>query len=577
MTKQELVKQIKAGNRSSSGYMSVNAITGIVTTVSAVWLMSMFHDGIPSAQNVVLLCAGIVVCQILKGVFYGLGIWKAHEAAYKSLAAIRQRIVAHMRKLPIRFFQKRKTGDLSNIINHDVEQVEVYLAHAQPEIFISVFMALAIGALLLIINWKIGLAMLLPVPIMLAYQMLCNKLQSKVLQTYLNSTRQMNEDLVEYIAAMPLIKAFSGEETRSDTVLAHMGQYLRWVKRLMFSISGSQSLGQLIMESGIVLVIMIGFPQVVSGTLSVTTFILCIVLSHLFMSAFMKYMSFHHANIVLNGSAASISTVLGEDAPEEPTYRGSTNSGDVELKQVTFRYDDRDEVLHDISACFRNGTKNALVGSSGSGKSTIANLILGFWPASQGKVTIGGQDIAGMNSKDLANLVSIVQQDTFMFNTTLAENIRIGKPDATMDEVIDAAKKARIHELIVSLPKGYDTVAGEAGAKLSGGEKQRISIARMMLKNTPIVVLDEATAAIDPHNEHLIQAAIANLSEGKTVISIAHHLNTVQKADQIVVMDSGRIVAAGTHSELMDSCPLYAEMVKAQREVDEWQIKGVTA
>lgn len=520
MTKQELIKQIKAGNRSSSGYMSINVVTGIITTVSAVRLMSMFHNGLPSVQSITILCAVIILCQMLKAASYGLGIWKAHEAAYNSLANLRLRIVAHMKRLPIRFFQKRKTGDLSNIINHDVEQVEVFLAHAQPEIFISILMAAVIGALLLLINWKIGLAMLLPVPVMMAYQMLCNKLQAKVLHTYLASTRQMNEDLVEYIGAMPLIKAFSGEETRSDTVISHMKDYLRWVKRLMFSISGSQSLGQFIMESGIVLVIMAGFPQVLSGKLTASAFILCLVLSYLFMSSFMKYMSFHHANIVLNGSAASITTVLGESVPDEAPFAGNVKGGDIVMDRVSFCYDSREEVLHDVSLCFKEGTTNALVGSSGSGKSTIANLVLGFWPAASGKVTIGGKDIAGMNSRDLASLVSIVAQDTFLFNTTIAENIRIGKPDAGMDEVIEAAKKAHIHELILSLPKGYDTATGEAGGKLSGGEKQRISIARMMLKNTPIVVL------VDPHNEHLIQEAIRNLSEGKTVISIAHHLNS---------------------------------------------------
>uniref|UniRef100_UPI0028040B0C ABC transporter ATP-binding protein n=1 Tax=Stomatobaculum longum TaxID=796942 RepID=UPI0028040B0C len=233
-------------------------------------------------------------------------------------------------------------------------------------------------------------------------------------------------------------------------------------------------------------------------------------------------------------------------------------------------------VLEDINLRFPKGSKTALVGASGCGKSTLANLLMGFWEPTDGHITIAGEDAAAFSEKQLNRLFSIVQQEVFLFNLSMEENIRIGKPDAGMEEIMDAAKKARIHDFIMLLPNGYQTMAGEAGIKFSGGEKQRISIARMILKDAPIIILDEATAAVDTENEAYIQAAIDDLSRDKTVIMIAHHLNTIRDADQIVVMDSGRIVDTGRHNELLDRCVLYRKMVENQNKVDNWKIKEVS-
>jgi ATP-binding cassette subfamily B protein len=231
-------------------------------------------------------------------------------------------------------------------------------------------------------------------------------------------------------------------------------------------------------------------------------------------------------------------------------------------------------VLEDVNAVFRQGEISAIVGSSGSGKTTIANLMMGFWKTENGIVALGGKNIADVDEHELSKLISIVQQESFLFNTSIADNIAIGRQGASREDIVKAAKLACIHETISGLPEGYDTIVGEGGAKLSGGEKQRIAIARVILKNSPVVILDEATAAIDPYNEHLIQEAIVNLSRGKTLIVIAHHLSAIMGADQIVVMDRGRIAAAGKHGELMKSCALFAEMVAAQETVDRWEIKA---
>ncbi|MTI55900.1 ABC transporter ATP-binding protein [Geosporobacter ferrireducens] len=573
MNTKTFTKQIKAKNKASDLYMFVSVLSGIATTFSVIWLVNQFVTGEVTLQKITLAGAGVCLLQLMKAVFYAVGIWRAHDAAYQSLADIRLDIVSHLKRLPLSFFQKRKAGDLANIINHDVEQIEVYLAHAQPEIKITLLIPLLVALSMLMIDWRLALALITPFPVMLLYQKFVYTLWGKTLKRYIQSTKEMSEDLIEYISAMPAVKAFSTDEQKTGAVLSRMKAYIDWVKKIMYTVSVPLSLVQMLLEIGLVLVVIVGAGLMISGQLSMTRFILALILSGLFSGSLIKYMSFHHADIVLNKSVESIATITGEEPLPDYPYKGNLRSGDIELRDVTFSYDGREEVLKEVNLIFKENTINAIVGSSGSGKSTIANLIMGFWPVEQGAITIGGKNIAGINEQDLSGLVSIVQQDTFLFNATIAENIRIGRVGASMEEVIEAAKKARIHDMISSLPHGYDTMVGEGGAKLSGGEKQRIAIARIMLKNAPIIILDEATAAIDPYNEHLIQEAISNLSQNKTLIIIAHHLNTIVNADQIIVMGKGSVIASGKHSKLLDTCPLYGKMIKAQKEVDSWEIK----
>ncbi len=573
MDTKTLTKQIKTKNKASDRYMTVSVLSGIATTFLVVWLVNLFITEQVSIQKIALAGGGIVLFQVMKAVFYAIGTGRAHDAAYRSLAEIRLDMVSHLKKLPLSFFQKRKTGDLANIINHDVEQIEIYLAHAQPEIKITLLLPALTALSMLAIDWRLGLALVAPFPVMVLYQKFVYKLWDKTLKRYIQSTKEMSEDLIEYISTMPAIKAFATDEQKTGAVLSRMRAYISWVKKIMYTVSVPLSMVQMLLEIGLVLVVIVGAGLMISGQLSLIRFILALILANLFSSSLIRYMSFHHADIVLGRPEESIASITGEsprpDYPRDP----SLGPGDIKLRDVTFSYDGREEALKEVSLTFRENTVNAIVGSSGSGKSTIASLIMGFWPVEQGRVTIGGKNIATINERDLSGLVSIVQQDTFLFNATIAENIRIGRAEASKEEIIEAAQKARIHEMINNLPEGYDTVVGEGGAKLSGGEKQRIAIARMMLKNAPIIILDEATAAIDPYNEHLIQEAMTNLSQNKTLIIIAHHLNTIVNADQIIVMDGGRMIAGGKHRELLDTCPLYQEMVQAQKQVDHWEIK----
>jgi ATP-binding cassette subfamily B protein len=567
-----LVKQIKAKNRASNFYMFVSVLSGVGTALLTVLLVSLSFSGGITRGQICWIGAGIAVLQITKALFNAAAIRRAHHAAYKSLADLRLDIINHLKKLPLGFFQKRMTGDLTNIISHDVEQIEIYLAHTQPEIIATTSVAVIIAAVMFAADWRLALCLLVPVAVALGLLALVFVLWCDMIARYNQATKEMAENLMEYIAVMPAVKAFSKSESKSETLISYIKNYVKTMRRMMLGISVPQGVVMTVLQTGVFLVALSGSYLLSGGKLSVNRFVLGLVLSISFSSAMMKHMTYEHAGIVLNRSAANIASIMGEEPANE--FRQALENGDIVLEDVTFSYDGRENALENVGVTFRQGEVSAVVGGSGSGKSTIANLIMGFWKTEHGSVRIGGKDIASAVEAELSGLVSIVQQESFLFNTSIADNIAIGRQGANRDEIVNAAKRACIHDMIADLPNGYDTKVGEAGAKLSGGEKQRIAIARVILKNAPVIILDEATAAIDPYNEHLIQEAITNLSRGKTLIVIAHHLSAIRGADQIIVMDGGRVAGAGKHEELSESCPLYAEMLAAQDAVDNWEIKA---
>jgi ATP-binding cassette subfamily B protein len=571
MNGKELVRHIKARNRTSNLNMFISVTAGLGTTLLAVLLLYLYREGVLTTGRILQIGAGIAVLQIAKAIFYAVGLWKAHDAAYKSLADLRLYIINHMKKLPAGFFQKRSAGDLANIVNHDVEQIEIYLAHSQPEIIATTAVAVMIAAVMFFADWRLAFCMIAALTGMFLLLALLFKLWDGLLKRYNQATKEMAAGLVEYIAVMPAVKAFSKSETKTASLIAFIKNYARTMRRMITGVSIPQGIVMAVLQGGVIVVVVVGLRLFMDGNLSMTRFILSLVLSNTFVAAMIKYMGYEHAGILLNRSAGNIAGIVGE--LPLPSSNAPLADGDIEMSHVTFGYDGRRQALSNVSMTFRKGAVSAIVGASGSGKSTVANLIVGFWRADEGSVTIGGRDIAEAGENALAGLVSFVQQESFLFNVSIAENIAIGRQGASRAEIIAAAKAACIHEMVESLPMGYDAIAGEGGVKLSGGERQRIAIARVILKNTPVIILDEATAAIDPYNEHLIQQAIANMSRGKTLIVIAHHLSTIRGADRIVVMDNGRVAAAGKHDELLNSCALYREMTAAQESVDNWKIK----
>jgi ATP-binding cassette subfamily B protein len=572
-----LAKEVKGRNMVSNVLVTLNVVFGIIPFFIVVAMSGRLIDQTMTIRQIWLGGAWIVGCAALKALFYGLSIWKAHDAAYGALREIRVGMIGHLKKLPLSFFQEKKTGDLANIINHDVEQVELYLAHALPEIMSATFVPAGAFLAVLLLNWRLGLALVGSVPLMFLLRKVFDRLWAGSIQHFMRSTKKMSEDLLEYIAAISVIKAFSQEEQKTGQVLDRMYDYIRWVKKVVLNISLPMGFITMMLECGLIVMVIIGSRLLAEGQLDMQKFVLAFILGGVFSASFVKLATFQHYGIVFNQAMGSINTVMGVKPQERGDRYPSPHAGAILVDKVSFSYHGDGEALSQISLSFKENSVNAVVGASGSGKSTLANLMMGFWQPDEGTISIGGQNIADLSERALSSLISIVQQEVFLFNLSIADNIRIGRQDATKEEIVAAAKRAQIHDFIMSLPRGYETMAGEAGAKLSGGEKQRIAIARVMLKNAPIIILDEATAAIDPNNEHLIQKAFANLGENKTLIMIAHHLNTIRGADQIVVMDEGRIIATGKHEELLGSCPLYAEMVERQNAVDSWQIKEALA
>ncbi len=571
------VQEYKRKSITSRILMAVSVISGIVPIFIVINMVRLLTNKEITKESILMYGGIIFLCQILKAVFYGLSLWKAHEYAYNALSEIRLKIISHLKKLPFSFFQKRKIGDLTNIINHDVDRVELYLAHGLPDITIATFIPIFIAVGLLIYDWRLGLALVSTVPLMLIYQVFLTKLIASDINKYHKSTSEMSENLLEYIGTIPVVKAFSKDENRTKTLLQHMHDYITWVGQMTKNISGPMTVPIILIECGLIVMTIIGSRLLISQKVELNVFILAIILGGIFINTIGKYATYHHFVIIFQKSVNSINTILGVETIDKKETNEILQSGDIEFKDIKFSYEKDKTVLEDVNLTIKKNTMNAVVGISGSGKTTIANLLMGFWKPDSGVISINGKNINDLSEKDLSKLVSIVQQEAFLFNMSIEDNIRIGNNDATKDQIIEAAKKAQIHDMIMSLPKGYETKVGEAGAKLSGGEKQRLSIARMILKNAPIIILDEATSAIDTYNEFLIQKAIDNLGKNKTIITIAHHLNTITNSDQIVVMDSGKVIAKGTHQELLDDCKLYREMVKEQSNVDNWKIKEVAS
>lgn len=569
------VNAYKKEGKLSSFFTAVSVAAGILSIFLVVYLISLLWDG-TSLKKVVFLGTAVCLCQVVKAAFYALALWQAHDFAYSTLLEIRLGMIEHLKKLPFSFFQKRKAGDLANIMDRDVERIEIYLAHTLPDVVITNMVCVAVFVIVTLLDWRLGIAVVSTVPFVFVLMPIFSKLWTKSVGNYQSSMKTVSENVMEYIGSISAIKAFSSEEKKTEKVLESMYDYIASARKSIYVQSIPMSLIFLLMEGGIVVVAVAGSVILSRGPITawkIIVYILAIILAGQFSKNFSKSMSLEYNKIVFKNTMAAVDSVMSVPAEPEKEKQGNPVPGDIEFRDVTFSYDEKEAALKDINAVFKKNTVNAIVGPSGAGKSTLVNLMMNFWQPDRGTVTVGGRSVQDFHEQDLAALISIVQQDTFLFNSTIEENIRIGKKEAGREEIIKAAKKARIHDIIMSFPEGYETMAGEAGAKLSGGEKQRISLARMILKDAPVVILDEATAAIDPYNESLIQQAISSLCENKTLIIIAHRLNTVQSADQILVMQKGRIAAKGTHHRLLETNGLYKAMVEAERQAENWNIK----
>lgn len=572
MTEKELRKKAVGNNVNSNILLSLKILFDLIPQVLLVYLISSLIAQDIAVEKVKYIFLAMFASFVLKGVFYYYATKVAHEKAYKKLTELRLDIIGHLKKLSLGFFKEHNTGELTNIVQHDVEQVEVYLAHGLPEIMAVTLLPAIIFIAMIFVDWRLALGMIAGVPLMYVVKLLSQKTMNKNFALYFNHESKMREELMEYVKNISVIKAFAKEEVMSERTLKTAREYIYWVKKSMGAITIPMGLIDIFMEIGVVIVMILGSIFLYHGNITTPHFILAIILSSAFTASISKTATLQHFSIVFKEALKEIGKILTVPIPNKKMVQG-LECGDIEFSNVNFAYGKDSFELKNINLTFKKNSLNAFVGASGCGKSTVANLLMGFWDADSGQITIGEKDIKQYSQESIAELIGSVQQEVILFDVSISENIAIGKTGATTEEIIEAAKKARCHDFISALPNGYNTKVGEMGVKLSGGEKQRISIARMILKNAAILILDEAMAAVDSENEKLIGEAIDDLRKDKTVITIAHHLNTIKDSDQIIVMDKGIVLDTGNHKELMQRCEFYRDMVEAQNKVDRWNVR----
>ena len=510
-------------------------------------------------------CAVMAAFWLLRVLLHSLSTAQSHKATFAVLGNIRKQGLAKLAKMPLGDVQTKGSGELKNILVERVDSIEPTLAHAIPEMSSNAAVALATLIYLFVIDWRMALASLITFPLGMVFFMLMMAGYEKNYARTVAATNTLNDTAVEYIGGIEVVKTFNqGERSYkkyADAVAENETAKATWFKQT----NGYYVMGLSILTATLVGVLPLGSWLFINGRVEAGTLITCIILALGLVKPLIQALQYTDSLAMVDSTVKEVGNLLDEPELVRPTERAVLADADVSFDHVTFRYKET-EVLHGISFdCAKNGM-TAIVGPSGSGKSTIARLIASFWEAESGGVRIGGVDVRNIPLSQIMELVSYVSQDNFLFHLSIRENIRIGKPEATDAEIEAAAKKASCHDFIAALPEGYDTLAGDAGSHLSGGERQRIAIARAILKNSPIVVLDEATAFTDPENEAVIQASIAGLVAGKTLIVIAHRLSTITKADKILVVDKGNVVAEGTHEELLETSNLYKELWRAHMQ-----------
>lgn len=496
-------------------------------------------------------------------VLYNMALSISHKATFSVLRTIRQKILEKLPKLPLGTVMDMSSGKMKQIIVDQVDGMETTLAHLFPEMTANIAGPVLILIYLFVLDWRMALLSLVSIPAGMAFMMSIMGSYSRDYEGAVKTTQEMNEAIVEYIGGIEVIKAFNQGKTSyakyADKVKANASYYYNWMKKSLFGMC----MGYAISPATLIAILPIGWLLYRGGSLSVETFITVIILSLGIAGPLVAAMNFVDTLAQVGTTVEAVDELLMAQEQQHEEWAANIPSTDILLSHVSFGYHEEKNVLRDVDLSIPAGSMTALVGPSGSGKSTIAKLIAGFWDVEEGAVLIGGVDEKKIPLDQLYDKVAFVSQDNYLFDETVRENIRMGKLSATDKEVEAAAKAAGCDAFIRGLDQGYETKTGGGGAHLSGGERQRIAIARALLKDAPIVILDEATAYIDPENEAVIQKAIANLVKGKTVIVIAHRLSTIKDADQIVVVKDGRIEAAGKHEELRKSCPLYEAMWQA--------------
>ncbi len=554
-----------------SVFLAILSVTaGLFPYVAVYKIINLFFTEEATMGTVIPWAIASAIAYLVQRILFSFATSASHNAAYHILEEIRNALSEKLLRIPLGSTMNRTAGEWKVSIVDKVETMELPLAHLIPEGISNLALPVFVIGYLFFINWKIALSSMICVVVGAIVYSVMMRNYGEQYEKYMKGSEYVNSVMIEYTEGIEVIKAFnqssSSYKKYTDAVREFKEFTLNWFR----STWGLMNLGGAILPTTLLGVLPVGILLYLSGGFTPAELTLSIILSLSIVAPVSWFTVMVNQFKEVQYAANVIREIMDMEELTQVDKNAELQGADVELKEVHFAYSKDEEVLHGINLRIPEGNFTALVGPSGSGKSTLAKLIARFWDVTEGSITIGGVDIRKMPLKQLADNISFVSQDNFLFNCSLFENIRIGKPDASDEEVLAAAKAARCEEFISHLEKGWDTPAGEAGKKLSGGERQRLAIARAILKDAPVVILDEATAFTDPENEAQLQQSIARLTKGKSLLVIAHRLSTIQNADQIVLLEKGNITARGTHKELLDSCSLYKRMWEAHIGAKAW-------
>ncbi len=539
-------------------------------------MICLFAAGTADAGAVIRWCLLSLLFYAGKILLFSLSTGVSHTMAYDILESLRLRLADRFLHAPLGDVQSHSIGEIKSTMVDKIEAIEPPLAHMIPEGAGHIVLPIVSIAALVCLDWRLALASLVTFPLSFLCMGLTFKISGDSFAQYDRSSSAMNSAIVEYIEGIEVIKAFGRAGVSYEKYAGAITDFRTFVVKWLTSTFVTMKLSFALFPSTLLGTLPAALALANGGIITGPQAALAVMLSISMVGSLAKLEVFSENMRQVKCTVESLEAFLEMPALPEPGQRAAVTHTDVALKNVRFSYTgaEEDEVLHGVSLTLPEGSFTALVGPSGGGKSTVAKLIARFWDVTGGEITIGGVNVKDMPLSQLSEYISFVTQDNFLFRCSLLENIRMGDPGATDEEVKAAARAAQCEEFIQKLPQGYDTPAGEAGKRLSGGEKQRIAIARMLLKNAPIVILDEATAFTDPENEDKLQRSIAALTKGKTLLVIAHRLSTIKNADNIVVLKNGTVIAQGRQEELLERCPLYQDMWRAHIGAKDWAVSS---
>lgn len=566
-----------AGDYRKTTYRAIAAmLIGMVMNVLPFWFIYQIIRPLLMREEitggyVAWRIAAIAICALLYALFYIWGLSLSHHSAYNTLKNLRISLQGKLEKQPLGAIEEKGVGAIKKMFIDDIETIELLLAHALPEGIANLAIPALVFAGMFLVDPKLALLALCSLPLGIIAMMVMYRIGMKDMGNYYAAAQKMNNTIVEYINGMEVVKVFNrdGESYHrfEGDVKSYRDFTLAWYKACWPWMALYSSLVPCVA----LFVLPVGSYFVIQGYSTLPDLALVLCMSFGVGGPLLRALGFMSTLPQINHKITSLEQMLNAPPLQQSNKPFTGKDHGVRFEDVRFAYKEAD-VLHRITLDVPEGTLTALVGESGGGKSTLAKLLVHFYDVTGGAVKIGEQDIRDMSLEALNNEISYVAQEQFLFNISLLENIRLGKPEATDAQVMEAAEKAQCGEFLARLENGIHTMAGDGGKQLSGGERQRISLARAILKNAPIIVLDEATAFMDPENEEKMNEAIAQVIQGKTVIVIAHRLHSIVGADQICVLDSGRLAAAGTHEELLNSCPVYQRLWQAAQGSAQWKV-----